>query len=136
MKQQFPVNGRCLTPFPAMNRTILLGAVLLFAQPGWAQLYNATPNQTQSLNDATSIELGDGFSSSSEINITIASPLNTVGQWATVANWGTFIGIHTSVLPNGNVLSWQGHNDTPEHGDAHGHRCLFMESYEANTNHS
>ena len=32
---------------------------------------------------------------------------------ATVPSWGLFIGIHTHVLPNGNVLSWQGHNDDP-----------------------
>lgn len=94
-----------------MNRTILLSAGLLFTQTGWAQLYNATPNQTQSLHDLVSIELGDGFFSSSGISITIDTPPNTFGQWATVNDWGTFIGIHTHVLPNGNVLSWQGHND-------------------------
>ena len=94
-----------------MNRIILSGLVLLFSQPGWAQLYNATPNQAQPLRDATSVELGPGFSTSAEISIIIDTPLNAFGQWATVANWGDFIGIHTSVLPNGNVLSWQGHND-------------------------
>jgi hypothetical protein len=100
-------------PFHAMNRITLLTLGLLFSISVQAQLYNATPNQTQSLRDATSIELGSGFSSSAEISITIDTPLNAFGQWATVPNWGEFIGIHTSVLPNGNVLSWQGHNDTP-----------------------
>lgn len=99
-----------------MNRILLLITGLLLVQPAWAQLRDATPNQTQSLRDAGSVELEPGFSSTGDISITIDAPLNAFGRWATEPNWGVFIGTHTSVLPNGNVLSWQGHNDTPMPG--------------------
>lgn len=70
-----------------------------------------------SLQAQSEIELQSGFSTSSEgFSATIAPVLANVGQWSTQVApyqsipWG-FIGIHTHVLPNGIVLSWQGHND-------------------------
>lgn len=88
-----------------MNRIFLPGLALLLAPPAWAQITDATPNQTRSLRDPISVELKPGFSSNAEISTTIDTPLNAFGQWASVSNWGDFIGIHTSVLPNGNVMS-------------------------------
>ncbi|MDO7850752.1 hypothetical protein [Hymenobacter convexus] len=105
-----------------MKNIMLLGCLLSLVQVGNAQvpvdLSSSTNGQSQSLHATNSIELGDGFSSTSEIDISIVAPINTTGQWA-AAHWdfqaynnnNVFIGIHTSVLPNGIVLSWQGHND-------------------------
>ena len=97
-----------------MKRIFLIGCGLLLGYAGAAQIpvdiYSATSGQTQPLRATNSIELGDGFSSTSEIDITIAPVLNVTGQWSPKENWG-FIGIHTHVLPSGRVLSWQGHND-------------------------
>lgn len=108
-----------------MKNFILFGFGFLLTQLSHAQLpanlVSSTNGQTQPLRATNSIELSNGFSSVSEIDITIVPPLSATGQWST-AHWGfanqsttvpntVFIGIHTSVLPDGMVLSWQGHND-------------------------
>ena len=106
-----------------MYKPLLVIGLWAAAQPGWGQscAFSNTTGQTQPVRDPNCIELGDNFSSASEIDITITPNPSLIGQWAK-AHWGfandrtdvpnnVFIGIHTSVLPNGLVLSWQGHND-------------------------
>ena len=105
-----------------MYKPLLFVGFWAVAQPCWGQscAFSNAAGQTQSIHDVNCIELGDNFSSTSEIDITVTPTLGSVGQW-TAALWGfypptasanrLFIGIHTHVLPNGEVLSWQGHND-------------------------
>ncbi|TGE21787.1 DUF1929 domain-containing protein [Hymenobacter aquaticus] len=51
----------------------------------------------------------------------LTRPTNEVGQWSAPFGWTPYarpeggtgiVGIHTHVLPNGNVFSWEGHNAT------------------------
>lgn len=109
----------------------LTGAALAgpcVAQPVWPTLSSNTPNTTQSIQATREIALMPGFSTApsaqQEFSAVIVPVLSQVGQWSSPSLWRNYmlnntggndpsgcIGIHTSVLPNGKVLTWQGHND-------------------------
>lgn len=74
--------------------------------------------QNRSLRATNSIWLQPGFSvSSGGFEARVAPDPATHGSWSDPLPWvlpdenETFVGVHTHVLPNGKVLSWQGHND-------------------------
>lgn len=78
--------------------------------------------QGRSLRATNSIELQPGFSvSMGGFEARVAPPPATAGSWTDPLPWWlpmmnkSFVGIHTHVLPNGKVLSWEGHNDNLSH---------------------
>jgi galactose oxidase len=87
--------------------------------------------QNRSLRATNSIELQPGFSVSTpgfEARV-VLDPI-IAGSWSEPLPWlyedggAPYVGIHTHVLPNGKVLSWEGHNDNEGpvdgHWDSHG----------------
>ncbi|MBF9143103.1 galactose oxidase early set domain-containing protein [Hymenobacter properus] len=130
-----------------MYKLLLIIGCWALAQPGWGQscTFSNTIGRTQPVRDANCIELGDNFSSTSEIDITITTNRGLAGWWRK-ASWGfegqdttqlerVFIGIHTSVLPNGIVLSWQGHNDNQFSTPGASHPGTDIYRWEPNLNH-
>lgn len=66
--------------------------------------------QNNSLLAQNSIELLPGFSVDAPgFTATLLKPYTVAGQWQGVMNW-PLVAIHTSVLPTGKVVTWQGHN--------------------------
>lgn len=90
------------------------GRLVAQAQQVPLLVQSANPNQTASLYAGETIELQPGFGTTTEGFEARLAP-GAVGEWSAVFAWGqsgqTIVGIHTHVLPNGMVLSWQGHND-------------------------
>lgn len=96
----------------------LLAAQVVRAQQPATTGTNLTANRYRgfSLEADESVILTDGFSVSAEGFAARISP-GQIGEWGPVFTWGNMnsnvgiVGIHTTVLPNGKVLSWAGHND-------------------------
>ncbi|WP_345108392.1 hypothetical protein [Hymenobacter algoricola] len=80
-----------------------------------------TTTYTSSLQATSSIWLQDGYSAPDGYEARIVYPEAVAGRWSLPQPWTTFVrggsspdgmvGIHTHLLPNGRVLSWEGHND-------------------------
>ena len=67
--------------------------------------------QNNSLLAENSVELLPGFSVSAPgFAATLGKPYTVAGQWQGTLNW-PFVAIHNHLLPNGKLLTWQGHND-------------------------
>ncbi|MCC3157552.1 DUF1929 domain-containing protein [Hymenobacter sp. 15J16-1T3B] len=76
---------------------------------GWN--LQASSYQGSSLHGYDQVELQPGFSVTTSGFDARVVPQNTAaGSWSEPLTW-PFVGIHTSVLPNGKVLTWQGHLD-------------------------
>ena len=101
---------------------VLLG---LFPRVATAQAVTETRNAptTTSVYAQQRIELQPGFSTTtSGFEAVIKLPESTAGRWSRPLLWTDYerggngtgitglVGIHTHVLPNGKVLSWEGHN--------------------------
>ena len=74
--------------------------------------------QGRSLRATQSIELQPGFSvSTGGFEARVVPESSTHGSWSDPLPWilpntnEPFVGIHTHLLPNGKILSWEGHND-------------------------
>lgn len=89
--------------------------LLVGAQP--ATIQSSTPNTTASLLAKVEVAMLPGFSTTQEgFQAAIVTTPAEVGQWSVpmswiLPSWQGLIAIHTHVLPNGRVLTWQGHND-------------------------
>ena len=112
-----------------MNNIYAIGGILglLAGSPAMAQ------NQVETRNGVTTagvyaqqqIDLLPGFAATtSGFEAKIQRPENVAGRWSVSRPWTTYVrpaseggtgeeglvGIHTHVLPNGNVFSWEGNN--------------------------
>ncbi|RZK89841.1 MAG: hypothetical protein EOO62_35935 [Hymenobacter sp.] len=113
-----------------MKTSILpLAAVLVAALPTNAQQPVATGSQptTTNIYASTRIELLPGFATTtSGFEAHIKLPAASAGRWSALLPWTPYVrtsggrvgmvGIHTHVLPNGQVLSWEGHDDNDNQG--------------------
>ena len=66
-----------------MHKPLLIIGFWAAAHHCWGQscAFSNTAGRTQPVRDANCIELGNNFSSTSEIDITITPTLGLVGQW-------------------------------------------------------
>lgn len=107
MKKFFLLLSLCLTGIGCAKAQV----------PAVVTVSLANQTQFQSVHATQSIELITNFSSSDEgFEATITPSPEQAGTWSAVFDWGEpmgerLVGIHTHVLPDGNVLSWKGHND-------------------------
>ena len=103
---------------------LLASTSAMLAQPLTAQVSSPT---TASVYAQQQIDLLAGFEATTGgFEAKIKLPEVTAGRWSTPLLWTPYqrtnngitgmVGIHTHVLPTGDVLSWEGHNDNANQG--------------------
>ena len=123
----------------------LLSATLpLLATAQNAYEYRNQPNTTTNIYAQEHIEMGVGFSATTAgFEAKIRMSAEVAGRWSAPLPWTDYqspqqgaprgmIGIHTHVLPNGKVLSWEGHNDDDHVNTGTG--AILSHAYEWNPN--
>lgn len=107
-----------------------MGVGLVLAARAQPAVLQASSPTTTSLYAQERIELLPGFSTTTDGFEAKITPLaSAAGSWSKPLPWTPFvrnpsgagstvgmIGIHTHVLPNGKVLTWEGHNDDQNSG--------------------